>query len=703
MKKALKFFMVLILSVMFVAMNAVTASAAVNENTQTTPDEKYSVIQTVNDTVLAEARNEQAPEIAEENQDEAQSDTTDNSLTLEGDENANEVTAAASAPDTWITGKLTWRDHNNAAQPLRFCKIKIKRTDSLINYTIYEGYTDQNGEYYVEFTNDALDGLVDLEIEVFAEGTDVKVKDADNDLYSDVIEQKDISVGEHTIPRKIYTMDSTLGQALQILQAGICASMYYGAMKGEDVDDVDIIYPHEESKEICFYREAYLLQPIDTIYIEGVTDVDYVQLQPYSSWDVITHEYGHHVANHENIDNYFPGGHGGEDMAEHYKSHFQNNDFDCDSNCALEDSSSIFTENQCKYWGSSLAWGEGYATFFGELAQQYFVSNYVSGNYTSIYTVADKRYTSYNGLDYSIEEDDTFLTNKGENSETAVLRILYDLYDGVLINDLEEDFDQIALSHQKLWDCIISSGKTTLFEFIRYFQNVYLHPSQRSALGELLAAHRLTCPAPTIPNMSINSSIVQFVWNEIDKNRHFTARKFQINFYDENYDLIRSTPIQVIELDDNNVGAFTIDDALLWETIIEYPAYFYVSVTVYEFDGDLNNTLTDSYVTYYESAYTMYFSPGHIHDYTYDYLKNNSLTHKSYCICGAHILENHFFVTGLLNPTCRDCRYVNLINGPIIKPTSTDAGEETYGYLPPENESAYTTENSRTKENYYEE
>ena len=44
------------------------------------------MIWTVNDTVLAEVRNEQAPEIAEENQDETQSNPSDNNLTLKDTE-----------------------------------------------------------------------------------------------------------------------------------------------------------------------------------------------------------------------------------------------------------------------------------------------------------------------------------------------------------------------------------------------------------------------------------------------------------------------------------------------------------------------------------------------------------------------------------------------------------------------------------------
>ncbi len=732
MKKTLKFFMVLMLSVMFVAMNVVTASAAVNENTQTTPDEKYSVIQTVNDTVLAEARNEQAPEIAGENQDEAQSDTTDNSLTLEGDENANEVAATASTPDTWITGQLTWRDHNNAEQPLRFCKIKITRTDTLIDYTIYEGYTDQNGEYYVEFTNDALDGLVDLEIEVFAEGTDIKVKDADNDLYSDVIEQKDISVGEHTISHAIYTMDSTLGQALQILQAGICASMYYEAMKGEDVDDVDIIYPHEEPNEDCYYRNYNDINIFsnDRIYMRANPGTQFSNLPSYASWDVVTHEYGHHVADSEGIDDSPGGWHAIKgNIAEHYVRHFSSS-FDpvssCQNQCALIPSNGIgfkFSQDECKYKGATLSWSEGFALFFGEVAQQYFKDNYIEDQWDDeIHTFADYSFYAYTfNDDYDsgrllIEENDPSIVN----TELEVSRILFDLYDSNGINGAEA-FDNVSWGHQGIWDYIVNGGTDidgdgekdhitkakTLYQFIEYLRSSDSgYPkSQLSNLNAILAAHGLATEAPAIPSMTVDSPLIEFVWNTSVFTTYFDANKFQVNFYDANYNLIGSTEPQVINLEFVNdyyivvySGEITVDSQL-WQTVMSYPSNFYVSITIYECNGDINNSITDEHTTSFESPYTMYFSSGHIHDYTNLHLKHSSSQHKSYCLCGDFIYESHFFVSGLVYPSCRDCGYIRTGNTPIIKPTTADTGEETYGYLPPENESAYTTENSRTKEN----
>ena len=64
--------------------------------------------------------------------------------------------------------------------------------------------------------------------------------------------------------------------------------------------------------------------------------------------------------------------------------------------------------------------------------------------------------------------------------------------------------------------------------------------------------------------------------------------------------------------------------------------------------------------------------------YTHNYVKNNSLKHKAYCICGEYILESHFFVSGLVYPSCRDCGYITTGNVPIIKPTMVDMGEKTY-------------------------
>ena len=111
---------------------------------------------------------------------------------------------------------------------------------------------------------------------------------------------------------------------------------------------------------------------------------------------------------------------------------------------------------------------------------------------------------------------------------------------------------------------------------------------------------------------------------------YYSAYKFQVKFYDSSYNLIGSTDPQVVDFDFVNdiynvvySGTITIDNQL-WQTIMTYPSNFYVSVVMYECNGNINNPVTDPHTTSFESPYTMYLSPGHVHSYTHSYSKYNS-------------------------------------------------------------------------------
>ena len=588
-------------------------------------------------------------------------------------EEAVEVNATTSEPNTTVTGRILWTDNNGNEQPLRFCRIKIKRVDSLINTVLYEGYTDKDGRYYAELENNAFDGLMDLTIKIFASGTDIAVRDSLYVLYTDTIDGSvlsslnNVGTGLYEFSDLTYDMNDPdeekafFANALQISQSAICASAYYETMKGSDIVDVDIIYPHLSNSISCSY-----LTGMNQIYMYRESDPEDVSLPSYASWDVITHEYGHHVAYHENLMDYTGSSHDGGDMAEHYKSHFLNDNFDsCEINCVLVSKLLLpFSEEDCKYEGSALAWGEGFPTFFGELAQQYFVSNYASDS-SSIPNVADERYRDYSGINYSIEIYSGNIPGRGENSEMGVQRILYDLYDNSEIND-PEAFDKINLGHQTIWNYIIDSQAKTLYQFIEYLKNSDYPKSQLTHLGAILEAHGLATTAPTIASVSLDSPYIEFVWVEPNEDGYYNARKFQVNFYNKDYNLIGSTAPQIVGTNTLNVGTITVDSQL-WQTIISYPSNFYVSITMYECNGNINNSVTNEYTTSYESAYTMCFSPGHVHDYTHSYSKCSSSQHKSYCACGEFIYENHFFLPGFVYSNCRDCGYMTTSVVPVIK------------------------------------
>ncbi len=602
------------------------------------------------------------------------------------DEKSEEVSITASVPNTTVTGRILWTDKDGNHQPLRFCKIEVSRIDTLTQ-TIYEGYTNKNGEYYIEFTNNALDGLVNLSISVYAQGSDIEVLDRYGRVYidsimgNDIDELNNISTGTYSISDYIYEQGYSddeektfFVEALQIAQSSICASMYYEEMKGSDVVDVYVIYPHSENRLSCFYEQEY-----DTIHMLSSTAVDGSGYPPYASCDVVTHEYGHHVAYHEDIDD-SPGYWHEDDMSEHYVTHYNSPNMyqSCSNGCALKLGDAefyAFTKEECKHKGCLIAWAEGYATFFGELSQQYFKSNYIDSIWQyNIPTFADEAYKSYN-IPFSISMESNYEGTEGD--ETIIQQVLYDLYDYENHNDEDsEEFDNINLGHEGIWDCITGSGAKTLYQFVEYLKNSYYPDSQLTYIGEILVEHGLTASAPTIPSMTSDSPYVKFVWDEPNEGKYYNKRKFQVNFYDKDYNSIGSTTPQAISTDTLNVGTIAVDSQL-WQTVINYPSNFYVSVTVYECNGNINNSVSNEYVTSYDSAYTMYFSPNHVHDYTHLHLKYSSSQHKSYCLCGEFVYKSHFFVAGLVNPSCRDCGYITTSIVPIIKPTAINIKIET--------------------------
>lgn len=620
-----------------------------------------------------------------------------------------------------ITGQIKWTDANANEQPLRFCKIEFyeRYTDTLVAY-MGETFTDKNGNYSFEF----IENTIDVTVIIYAQGTDVTVCDDGGTPYWYWIEHETEPALKSITPGSVININKSFDipddyaidvdrdyfpRALQVAQAAICASMYYEAMKGTDVEDVNISYPHSMNREGSFYSKS-----TKVIYIVGdITGNGFVpfasddpgvfadgRVDSFESWDAITHEYGHFVSDHEGIyDN--PGGwHAiSWDMAEHYIDHYEGTATSCENACALK--YGIFVENnfsleECKYKGSALSWSEGVATFFGELAQLYFKENYIDEQWSNeIPTFADYSYYSYR-FNNPYDVGRSFIETNDPNtatSELGVCRILYDLYDGRNKDDLpndsnpnevfdQETFDKVTLGHQGIWDYIINvdtnnNGNTddetkakTLYQFIEYLRSSDSgYPkSQLSNLGEILAEHGLATSAPTIPSMTANNPQVQFTWIEHNSSGYLNARKFQVNFYNENYNLIGSTAPQVINFDTSHTGIITIDDEL-WQNVMNCSSNFYVSITMYECNGVINNPIDNEHTTSFESAYIMYFSPGHIHDYTSSYLKYSSSQHKAYCLCGDFIYESHFFVSGGVYPSCRECGYISKGNVPIIKPT----------------------------------
>ena len=542
-----------------------------------------------------------------------------NELSL-GNDNISELMNNTTPHNTTISGFLEWADIGEGINPLRFVAFVVYRTDVSPAEYIYFGFTNNNGEFSFSFLNNDADGLADLSITVYAQGQDVSVYSPTGALYSYTFtaEENDSLRNIPAVNRTVslHEFDASTNdasteyrlfcQALQIAESAIAASIYYEAMNEQDVNDVDIVYPHQENNATCFYIESE-----QTIYIMAPTiSTDAATLPSYAACDVITHEYGHHVACCEGIDNSPGGTHGAhEDMSEHYKQHFGTNpsSINCNNQCALKVNNPNgynFSEDECKYNGAVVAWAEGFATFFCEIAQQYFKNNYInySNNPHQIPTFADLKSTDTKYTDDNIE---TKTGSLHQNSERMVTLILYDLYDGESLNS--DLFDSICIEERSLWNMIMASGAVNLYEFLDFFKIAYTNDSDLLNLGKILSGNNLIYSNFELTEVTTFTPAVKIKWVERNSSGYYNARLFQINFYDYYHlNLIYSTDATPLELDQALQGFIDISDEL-WKTLINEYRKFYITLTVYEADGDICNYGNDDcFITSVESEYKLY-------------------------------------------------------------------------------------------------
>lgn len=503
-------------------------------------------------------------------------------------------------PDTFISGQLTWIDDKLIAHPLQFLKVQLWDKEPNGEQLLLETLTDETGNYDFAFKNATgffqfENGGYDIFIRVIPAGDDVVVYDGNGLEYFMDLDQidsdyyfEDITSGYYTGVSASFDMNgdySDFARSLQVSQAAIFASMYYEEMKGSDVEDVTIKYPHNEDSSSSFYRSSY-----KTIYIVGNNNPNNGRPRSYAAWDVIMHEYGHHISNMEEITNGPGSGHAlNISMSSHYYEHFINPSFTCTIDCKiqsyLDDNKPIpFTMDECKYNGMALAWGEGIATYFMLVTQEYYAA-YLS----NIDFVNDKSYTSYKVSTINIEN----YQGKFHDSESSIQSILYDIYD----NDNTETFDQISLGHQAMFDYIIDSDSNLFTDFYEYLLINY--PGDRtvfSSLGKLLEHHNFSTSKPISSNQ-LTHMCPTFTWGWVEPTysnyiNHYTNRSYSLKFYNQYKECVYQTPTT------SNLS-YTLSENE-WSQILQMSTDFYVSVVIYE-----NN----SPVTYYESEWSYFTRP----------------------------------------------------------------------------------------------
>ena len=314
-----------------------------------------------------------------------------------------------------IAGTIRWRDSSYTYHPLGFVSISLVNADN--DSVINSQYVDSDGSYGFITTVSPANGYY---IQLKADNSNISVKPYGGTVYT--YDSSTYSYARHITINVDIKMTNNRGKAFQVFVAANTPARYADYMNGVDVGKVNVVFPGPNT--VSSYNKY-----TNTISLSNsLTGTPAV----YESWDVIAHEYGHHVMSVLGIDN-SPGG-----------THTINtNDID-----ALNNKSN----------GIRLSWSESWATVFGELAQQYY-STYLG----TIPYVADGMYDSYNGVHIVYETPSCAL---GDACEDNLICILYDLYDSN-----NETGDLFAWGHYNFFNRSKNSSSISFSDFTQYIYN----------------------------------------------------------------------------------------------------------------------------------------------------------------------------------------------------------------------------------------
>lgn len=404
--------------------------------------------------------------------------------TLINDENISNENVGISPLGIGATGSTSgtfkWTDDQGNVHPLIGAKVKITIGGSWWSSTTY---TNQEGYYSFNYNDIWYIGSGKPTITVYADnGESISVSNGGTYAMS-----KEMSGSSGNFSWS-YTFspvtDGDMGKSIIIFQAAKSFADYAKSMNGGNpITFCTFNYPGNPN-----YGSSY--NGNNVVTISGKPRGDSSLPNSYSSWDVIGHEYGHHVQKCYGI-TANPGG-------THYAGH---NNIDDQYNTEDSNGNRIYTLEESKERGLKLAWGEGWPTYWSTIAQFTF-----SADLKTIPTVGDTWYTSYNGVNYNLDSYTNPYTYNplGDADEIAIQQFLYKLS-----SSETDQFDKFSIDSSTLWNIAIENKPHTFYEFIN---DLYDDGYNRYDLGTLLAKYRIAISTITISNNYLDECPT-FTWS----------------------------------------------------------------------------------------------------------------------------------------------------------------------------------------------
>ncbi len=454
-----------------------------------------------------------------------------------------------------VSGVVQWTDEQGEVRPLAGARIRVS-----INGSWWSGETLTNelGAYSLSYQGIWYIGTGKPTVHIYAQNSLVKVHHGGT-----YVKSHEFTIGGNNTYSYTFspTQDGDVGKAMMIFQ---------GAK-----NFADHATQMNQNVPISFCAFKY---PSNSTYYDGASNVHINSENPindnfpetYAAWDVLGHEYAHHIQNVFNISQN-PGG----------RHSIPINNID-------EQFNNGYSLSEAKIRGHKLTWGEGWATYWSIVAQHSF-----DDVLKTIDTVGDTFYTSSNGFNYNL---DAFVRGFGDADEQVIQRVLYKLY------SLEVDnIDSFASGEENLWNIVVNYKPVTFHEFIN---DLYTEGYSKHHLGLLLGEYGIITTDLNISNIYYDALPV-VEWSTWMGSANLRFNQFDLYFVDYYGDIITSI---------FNIPSYT-DDCKYTLTESQWNSIF--------------NSYGDSFGVYFVARQTDYYISGNYFSETFSFYKPSSFSsHK---------------------------------------------------------------------------
>lgn len=563
----------------------------------------------------------------------------------ESDVITNSINSASSDESTKLFGRLCWETEKDYIIPLKYMRVDLYDTSSIIPSYLTTTYTDVYGNYSFElenFTEPIYSGKFKVCIKFYPDSYTFEI--ARDWLftfltYYSIKPQRTITIKEGTYKFYNYTIEynpNNLTNCSFYLSQGFVTSQRFAMDMGMETDKfLHVLYPFkEEQTAFCYDKFA------------GIAKVD------FNNFDTAMHEYGHFVEGA--LGNY------GSTLLEiiiNDPTHYLNTD--------------NFKEKNSENFAMELTWSESWATVFAQIAQQKYLSEYSERLENDTTIIKLNYYGDLLDEDNDYNNIETFSPNSNscEAQEIAVIASLWDMFD-----ETNETYDKMNLSYEEWWKVTAvnkTSNGTNIKTLSDFFDSINKHrPNYRNMIGEIFGVHQIAPSNFTLINSNEVSKEVppKFSWT-VNGSINYPNNKFKIVFYYENNSKFSETEIITIDSlkdeEGNSITSLDYNQTVTYQVSTEVWAELltkYINTNIAKM-----RIVVEGFHSYkvtsgpYNSKYIFLdvMIGDHICDYTYNYEKYSSLQHKSYCECGNYVLHYHVVSASSTSryKQCIECGY----------------------------------------------